>query len=53
MKKKSLKIILISTLFLLNECAKPTVVNIVMPEDEKLNCEQLENEIRDTQKINR
>ena len=49
--KKYLKIILITALFFLNECAKPTVVNIVMPEDEKLNCEQLENEVRETQKM--
>ncbi len=41
----------IITLVLLNACAKPTVVNIVVPGDEKLNCEQLENEVRETQKI--
>ena len=32
-------------------CAKPTVVNIVLPGDEKLNCEQLENAVAETQKI--
>jgi hypothetical protein len=51
MKKKSLKIILISTLLLLNACAKPAVVNIVVPGDKDLNCEQLEFEVRETQKI--
>ena len=38
-------------LILLNSCAKPTVVDVVLPEDEKLNCEQLENAVADTQKI--
>ena len=51
MKKKSLYMILIVTLILLNECAKPTVVNIVLPGDEKLNCEQLGYEVRATEKI--
>ena len=42
--KNFLKIfIFIIGLVLLNSCAKPTVVNIVVPGDEKLNCEQLEN----------
>ena len=40
-------------LILLNSCAKPTVVEVVLPEDEKLNCEQLENEISESQKIKR
>ena len=43
--------VLFISLAFLNSCAKPTVVNIVLPEDEKLNCEQLENEIAETQKI--
>ena len=43
--------VLFISLAFLNSCAKPTVVNIVLPEDEKLNCEQLENEIVETQKI--
>ena len=38
-------------LILLNSCAKPTVVEVVLPEDEKLNCEQLENAVAETQKI--
>ena len=40
-------------MILLNACAKPTVVNIVLPEDDKLNCEQLENAVADSQKIRR
>ena len=40
-------------MILLNACAKPTVVNIVLPGDDKLNCEQLENEVADSQKIKR
>ena len=38
-------------MILLNACAKPTVVNIVLPEDDKLNCEQLENAVAESQKI--
>ena len=38
-------------LVFLNSCAKPTVVDIVLPEDEKLNCDQLENAMAETQKI--
>ena len=41
------------SLIFLNLCAKPTVVNVVIPGDEKLNCEQLENEVADAQKIKR
>ena len=39
------------SLVLINSCAKPAVVNVVMPGDEKLNCEQLENAVAETQKI--
>jgi len=50
--KKVLRILILGTsLILLNSCAKPTVVNVVMPEDEKLNCEELENAVAETQKI--
>ena len=38
---------------LLNACAKPTVVNVVLPGDNKLNCEQLENAVAESQKIKR
>ena len=43
--------VLFISLAFLNSCAKPTVVNIVLPGDDKLNCEQLENEIAETQKM--
>tara|TARA_B100001123_G_C15090305_1_gene939345 strand:- start:72 stop:536 length:465 start_codon:yes stop_codon:yes gene_type:complete len=51
MKNFSLFIFLLINLIFLNSCAKPTVVNVVVPGDEKLNCEQLKNEITETQKI--
>jgi len=51
---KLLEIFILGTIIiLLNSCAKPTVVNVVVPGDEKLNCKQLENEIAETQKIKR
>ena len=40
-------------MILLNLCAKPTVINVVMPGDDKLNCEQLENAVAESQKIKR
>ena len=50
--KKFLGILVLGiSLILLNSCVKPTVVNIVVPGDEKLNCEQLENAVAETQKI--
>ena len=52
--EKFIKILVLGTIFILiNSCAKPTVVNVTMPEDEKLSCEQLENEIAETQKMKR
>ena len=53
MKKFQIIMVLIASLILLNSCAKPTVVNVVLPEDEQLNCEQLENAVAETQKIKR
>ena len=51
---KLLEIFILGTIIiLLNSCATPTVVNVVVPGDEKLNCKQLENEIAETQKIKR
>ena len=38
---------------LLISCAKPTVVNIVLPDDDKLNCEKLENAVTDAQEFRR
>ena len=50
--KNFLGILVVSiSLIFLSSCAKPTVVNTVMPGDEKLNCEQLENAVAETQKI--
>ena len=50
--KKKLNIFILSTIILiLNSCAKPIVVEIVQPNDEKLNCEELKIEIADVQKI--
>jgi hypothetical protein len=44
-------LIICKILILLGSCAKPTVVNIVVPGDEKLNCKQLENAIAESTKI--
>jgi len=43
---KLIKILILSTfLIVMNSCAKPTVVNVVMPGDENLNCKQLKAEV--------
>jgi hypothetical protein len=48
--KKFFKIFIISlSLILLNFCAKPTVVNVVLPGDKNLNCKQLEASLQDAQ----
>jgi len=50
--KKLLNIFILSAIILiLNSCAKPTVVEIVQPNDDKLNCEELKTEIAEVQKI--
>ena len=51
MKKFQRTLVLVISLVLLYSCAKPTVVEIVVPGDEKLNCEQLENAVAESQKI--
>ena len=52
--KKLLGILLSSiSIILLNSCAKPTVVNVFLPGDEELNCEQLEDAVAESQKIKR
>ena len=38
---------IIFSLLLLYSCAKPTVVNVVLPEDKNLNCQQLEASVTD------
>ena len=37
--------ILISLVYFLNACATPTVINVIGPNDNKLNCEELSLEI--------
>jgi len=50
--KKLLGILVIGWgIVLLNSCAKPTVVDVVMPEDEKLNCEQLKEGFLETRRF--
>ena len=52
--KKFLAILVVGiSIILLNSCAKPTVVNIVLPDDNKLNCEKLENSVADAQEFRR
>ena len=52
--KKFLGILILSlSLIIINSCAKPTVVNIVLPNDDKLNCEKLENGVTDAQEFRR
>ena len=53
MKKFQGILVLIVSVILLYACAKPTVVSVVLPGDEKLNCEQLENAVAESQKIKR
>ena len=45
--------ILIISFVLLTSCAKPTVVNVTLPNDNKLNCEKLENAVADAQEFRR
>ena len=49
MKKVIIILILGLNLFLLNSCAKPTVVNVTLPKDNELNCEKLEDALADAQ----
>ena len=52
--KKFVGILVLSiSIILLNTCAKPTVVNIVLSGDNELDCEQLENAVAESQKIKR
>ena len=45
--------ILLLSLVLLVSCAKPTVVNVALPDDKNLNCIQLEASITDAQEFRR
>jgi hypothetical protein len=50
--KNFLRIFFLGIIFTcLYSCAKPTVVNVVLPKDETLNCKELEDEIAETQKM--
>jgi maltodextrin utilization protein YvdJ len=50
--KKFLGILVLSLgLVLFNSCAKPTVINVIMPEDEKLSCKQLKEEFAETRRF--
>ena len=52
--KKFLGILFLSiSIILLISCAKPTVVTIVLPGDNELNCEQLENSIAESENVRR
>ena len=53
MKKFQAILVLIVSVIFLYACAKPTVVNVVLPGDEELNCEQLEDAVAESQKIKR
>ena len=53
MKKFLVILVLSVSIILLDACAKPTVVNVVLPGDEELSCEQLENAVAESQKIKR
>ena len=46
-----LKLLCILLIFLFSSCAKPTVVEIVQPNDKTLNCDQLEEQVDETQKV--
>jgi len=50
--KKILGILILTLgLILLNSCAKPTVINIALPEDKESSCKELENGILDAQEF--
>ena len=53
MKKFQRILVLIVSVILLYACAKPTVVNVVLPGDKELNCKQLEDAVAESQKIKR
>ena len=51
MKKVIVFFIFTLSLILLYSCAKPTILNVALPEDNNLNCEKLENALVDAQKF--
>ena len=50
---KKLLVILLTGFVFLNSCAKPTVVDSIMPGDEELNCGQLKNAVAETERFKR
>ena len=48
---KKLLVILLTGFVFLNSCAKPTVVDSIMPGDEELNCGQLKNSVAEAQRF--
>ena len=51
MKKVIIILILGFNLILLKSCAKPTVLNVTLPNDNELNCEKLEDALADAQEF--
>ena len=51
MKKISWILLIILTLVLIKSCAKPTVVDVVMPRDKELNCKELKDEYAETRRF--
>ena len=51
MKKVIIILILGLNLILLQSCAKPKVLNVTLPNDNKLNCEKLEDALDDAQEF--
>ena len=52
-KKFIIILFLAFNLIVLNSCAKPTVLNITLPEDEKSSCEKLEKGVANAQDFRR
>ena len=51
MKKISRVLLIVLTLVLIKSCAKPTVVDVVMPKDKELNCKELKDEYAETRRF--
>ena len=43
--------VLVLSLVLLSSCAKPTVLNVVLPNDQELNCKKLEDAVANAQEF--
>ena len=48
---KKILVVLLTGFFSLSSCAKPTVVDSIMPGDEELNCGQLKNSVAEAQRF--